>query len=307
MAKRSRYCPRWLLLLSVVLPAQHPPRPAASFYVRSITDKGHTPLRWMYTTCVAVRPHADGSADVQDGSDIEAIRRAAENWHTAIESCSYIRLDILDPSPAANLHFAEFGENENVIRWVESGWRHDDLAAGITTVFFVDDKGSTQDGRILDADVEINGEFFTYATTGDQERTDVENTLTHELGHVIGLDHPCDDGARRPLPPDDAGNPIPRCKPEMHLPQWLKDLTMYNFAELGETKKRSLEPEDIRGICEVYPIGEEPARCVHGVDLTRSGCRIGAGAAGGSWWPQIALIAALALFGLASRRRTTRR
>lgn len=294
--------PRRLGALGVLVVALVLPRASASFYVQSIADESRTPLHWKYTNCVAIRPNSAGTGDVQDGSDIEAIRRAAENWRAASESCSYLKIEILDPSPDAAVDFQEFGKNENTIVWIESGWTHDRNAAGITTVFFVDEKGNSQDGRILDADIEVNGEFFKYSTTDDRSRTDVENTVTHEMGHVMGLDHPCDDGARRPVPPDDAGNPIPKCRPELSLPQWLKDLTMYNFAEPGEDKKRSPEEEDVRGICEMYPLADAPDKCITEVDLTRSGCRVGAAAPGSSGWLLITL-ALLAGLAVAGRRR----
>jgi hypothetical protein len=36
---------------------------------------------------------------------------------------------------------------------------------------------------------------------------------------------------------------------------------MYNFAEPGETIKRTLEPDDINGLCAIYPTAEDPQVC----------------------------------------------
>ena len=56
-------------------------------------------------------------------------------------------------------------------------------------------------GRILDADVEMNNFNFAFTVDGTAPATaagrpvaDVQNTLTHELGHLLGLDHTCYDG-----------------------------------------------------------------------------------------------------------------
>ena len=78
------------------------------------------------------------------------------------------------------------------------------MATGITTVFYVD-HGEPDDGTILDADVELNDINFTFVVepTTQQPRagtevSDLENTLTHELGHVLGLDHTCANAATPP-------------------------------------------------------------------------------------------------------------
>ncbi len=64
---------------------------------------------------------------------------------------------------------------------------------------------------------------------------DVRNTVTHELGHVLGLAHP---------------NPY-------------TGATMSATAPPGETSKRVLTPSDVNGICTVYPVGYVPSNaCV---------------------------------------------
>ncbi len=104
--------------------------------------------------------------------------------------------------------------------------------------------------------------------------TDVENTLTHEIGHFIGLDHVNDANA-----------------------------TMYSRADIGETKKRSLAQDDIDGDCTIYPAGAAPTTCGDASNnLTGSGggCTCASAGAG----PLIALAGAL-LLGL--RRASLRR
>lgn len=247
----------------------------AEGYVPSTTDVSGTRLRWMHSNCIFVRPSSTGSADINDGSDLEALRRATSNWETATASCSYMTFNILEPIDDVELGFDKDGPNENVVVWVESEWAHEPQAAAITTVFFIDNKGSDQDGRIIDGDIELNGAFFTFSTTGDKSATDVENTLTHELGHLLGLDHPCDDGMRSPLPKDNLGQPIPSCTPISKLPLSLRESTMYNFAQPGEIKKRTPEAGDVQGICDTYPIDKNPGQCVQ-VNLESGGCVVAA-------------------------------
>ena len=276
--------PRWLAMaLSsalLLLSAQ-----TVRGYVRTTTNKSGKPVSWWNSNCILVRVSAKGSDDLSDGSDVAAVKQATRNWHAAVEQCSYLRFVFEEPdSPDPQVGHSLERPNENVIVWVEEGWEHELDAAGITTVTFVDAPGSTLDGQILDADMELNGEFFTFATNGDRRSADVESTVTHELGHMMGLDHPCDDGARVPLPKDDTGTPIPNCevvKKSMdpaHVA--MRETTMYNFAEPGETKMRSPEADDIRAVCEIYPIADDPGECVPAILETGTrtgGCDVSSG------------------------------
>jgi hypothetical protein len=81
---------------------------------------------------------------------------------------------------------------------------------------------------ILDADTDINATSHTFSTTDPPPPTDddVQNTLTHEMGHLLGFAH----------------SPDPRA-------------TMYASAGLAETSKRLLGADDVQAICETYPIG----------------------------------------------------
>ena len=46
---------------------------------------------------------------------------------------------------------------------------------------------------------------------------------------------------------------------------------MYNFADPGETKKRSPETDDIAGICQTYPLANDPNTCAPPPDYRDGG------------------------------------
>ena len=270
--------------------------PADATYVRSTTNRSGVPLRWMGSNCVFVRANSAGSDDISDGSDLLAIESAVDRWHSATAGCSYMRLNLQEPTADAEPFYDSDGPNESVIAWIESDWPHDAAAAGLTVLFFVDDESSSQDGRILDADIELNG-AFRFSTTGDPDATDVENTVVHELGHLLGLDHTCDDGARNPTPKDNRGELIPQCWPVRLLPPRITEATMYNFSDPGETKKRTPELGDVHGVCDIYPPDDDPGVCQR-VDLAPArGCDIPGrdDASGGRLAWLLAAIAALSL------------
>jgi hypothetical protein len=246
-----------LLLLSCI-----PVAGRASAYVVNRTTHSSTIIRWMYSNTVYININSSGSSDITDGSDILAAKRSLDSWRSSTKKCSYIQFAVQSESTGAvpkvdSTTKKNVSDEYNVINWEEKNWRYDALAAALTTVFFVDKSGSDQDGRIVDADLELNGVGFQFSTAGKAGCFDIENTITHELGHVLGLDHPCDDGTRTPTPTDQNGQKIPSCSSPT-LASWIKDTTMYNYAEAGETKKRTPEADDIAGICALYPTVNDP-------------------------------------------------
>jgi hypothetical protein len=158
---------------------------------------------------------------------------------------------------------------------------YDMNALAITSVF-----SRTSDGEILDADVEINARFFTWADVaaggplgaGSQ---DIQNTITHELGHVLGFDHTCRGPDGRPPGQDSTGIEIPDCacfgpngeapaSPDercRHATARLGDATMFASVHKGDTTRRDLAEDDIQAVCAVYPAGgdlpcgEPPSGC----------------------------------------------
>lgn len=252
----------------------------ANAYVPARTAKSQTPIRWKNTTCIFVQINSNGSDDIQDGSDVQAVKDSLTIWRESTQSCSYIDFNLLEDSPDISAEYNAEGENITSIAWVESGWStelgYDSKATGITIVHIIDYPESDRDGEILNADIELNGTYFHFSTAPDGEKgkTDIQNTVVHELGHVMGLDHPCDDGSHLPIPTDHLGQTIPKCS--YSLPASILDATMYNYAAQGEIKKRTPEADDILGICETYPIDEAPSSCRQPGAPIVSGCHIGA-------------------------------
>ena len=66
--------------------------------------------------------------------------------------------------------------------------------------------------------------------TGSCISTDAGSILTHEAGHMLGLDHPSDQPSA----------------------------TMYAFYSRGSTALRVLDADDVDGVCTVYPAGGAP-------------------------------------------------
>jgi Matrixin len=126
---------------------------------------------------------------------------------------------------STNVHY-EFGgyvaegvqqyDGKNIVYWLYSNWPYDPTLAAMTFRYY-----DTSDGHLLDADTVFNGEKFTWTVGGTGY--DIQNSATHEAGHFGGLGHSLDPEA-----------------------------TMYAKTQAGETKKRTLETDDIDGIEALY-------------------------------------------------------
>jgi MYXO-CTERM domain-containing protein len=290
----------------------------AGAYVRSRTKHG-TAVFWP-GSCVFIQPDSDGSPDLAPEAVFATVQKSMQNWQT-VTTCAYIRLNY-DAPAKLEAHL----DGKNVVKFRTDRWCHPDdaqdhgicydrNAAAITTVFYLDRPGDSQDGFIIDADVELNDVNFTFVNVVEgqplpspspgKSLADLENTLTHELGHLQGLDHTCKDAATPDNEVDENGKPPPACNDLGSLlpaeKAKIQEATMFNSAMPGETKKRTPEADDIAGICAIYPLA---AAAQHPVcketnleDYQTSGCQFAPGPAG------LSGLLLLGLLGLVRRPR----
>lgn len=117
-------------------------------------------------------------------NEFEAVQNSFANWRNVNES----EIDFEFAGSTTNA-VSNAGDNRNVIHWVDSNIGTGVFAVTITTF-------NTTTGQIVDADMELNDRDFTWdtlgptSTTGIIGRAMIENVVTHEIGHFIGLDHP---------------------------------------------------------------------------------------------------------------------
>lgn len=218
--------------------------------------------------CALLSVASDGSQDVAGDAEFDVIDQVLSTWRSQTEGCSYFEL------VNEGREDREVGlDGINLIKFREDFWCrpatkddpqecYDQAAAGITTLFFVDDAGSKRNGEIIDADIEFNGVQFALAvdgvSAGNQDCiADVANTFTHEIGHLVGLDHTCWIGG--PRPDDGNGDQVPMCSGA--LADDITEATMYNFQGCGEIKKATLEADDVAGLCAIYPAIQDPNEC----------------------------------------------
>ncbi len=216
--------------------------PAWAYVCTAVPGAGHT--LWWEPRNIPIVQHVACSLDVPDEAACKAAVTAAMQAWTDVPCTDFTFVDVGDTTnPRAGYDWRRPDDNHNVVVFREGtgdpqdAWPHTPGALAITTVTF-----NSRTGRILDADIEVNGAVrgqnqYTFGACNVDGsdcagKQDIQNTLTHEFGHVLGLDHPME-----------------------------RDATMYGSAEPGELKKRSLEDDDRAGICTIYPNGQVSTPC----------------------------------------------
>jgi len=274
-------------------------------FVRSGPTKHGNPLYWE-SGCILLAEDPDGTKEIAGDGEFDVVDASVATWNDANAACSYMDIVVTGKLDKPT----EVGrDGVNVLVFRDDSWCrpavdgnaakcYPQSAAGLTTAVFVDDGGS-RDGAIVDADIEINGKYFAISVDHMSLapmipsvaycRAELQNTLTHELGHLQGLEHTCRvDGDPERI--DGDGNPVPLCGNTSDPA--IVEATMYPFQDCDETKKEVLSPDDALGVCTIYPASDDPHECK--AAQLRAGCCN----AGGSAPP-----VGLALFVLLAWRR----
>jgi hypothetical protein len=206
------------------------------------------PLAWA-SSCVSFDVQRDGSRQVDVETARRVVQRAFDAWSQAdcpvdravcgepavVGEAGHPSLRAVDLGPAACAcaEFSEHGANANLIIFRDQGWvdchgapmPEADIAYAITTVTY-----SVKTGEIYDADLEINAkpdenELSTIDPPG-VIANDLQSILTHEFGHALGLAH----------------------TQTTHL-----DATMFAGYQTGSVAMRTLDVDDVCGVCAIYP------------------------------------------------------
>jgi hypothetical protein len=250
---------------------------AASGYVREVTTTG-VPVAWK-NPCVTMHLFLGAPPPILTGEQLfGASAAAASVWSQPALACSDIRLTVAAEA-SANVDVARDGKNAIVFRTEPGHWCgtqsasppdkscYPSSALAVTTIF-----KNKNSGEILETDIAFNavnynwGDRVGFPSLVTDQTPDFQNALTHELGHVIGLDHTCYSPGDDQRLLDNTGAPQLDCSAS---PPSVLETTMYPSVQLQDTLRRDLVADDIQGVCDIYPYSHET--CPVPVANTESG------------------------------------
>ena len=141
-------------------------------------------------------------------------------------------LELSDSPAPIRCDHQEYNQDDgNANAWIflDDAWPYEGRGhqLALTTLTF-----NVDNGEIFDVDVEINSFQFTITVGDDAVQADLQSVATHEAGHFFGLSHSNVQGA-----------------------------TMRPQYSEGDSSLRSLEADDVEGICALYPADREVAAC----------------------------------------------
>lgn len=237
---------------------------ASDPYVRSralVGDPDSHCLWWKEGTAIEYRQSEQGNPATTGESEFSAVTRSFQTWQAALGAGGSLSLVEGPRTPSRKVgHDVLTTNNENLVLFrtvlcrVSPGdpcrarddcmnqhdcWDYDSGTIALTTTTY-----ESTSGFIYGSDIEANAASFVFTTvdsppcvypvfTQSCVATDVQNTITHEIGHLLGLDHTTYPGS-----------------------------TMQKSAPAGETSKRTLDPGTLSFIPEVYPQGRPARDCV---------------------------------------------
>lgn len=186
---RSSIIARLLAVVVALIVAVVPPfsfSPCLAYTFQYADSGGNIPLRWPVKVIqIAFAPSLYvPPANVKSNSDaLSAARRALARWEV-VTNFQFVEFptgvqSVSSPSAPDGINVVTLAQTPENAALFEPGLE----TTSRTRVFF-----NPANGAISEADITVNPALL-YSTDGTPGTYDLETTFTHEIGHLLGLDH----------------------------------------------------------------------------------------------------------------------
>ena len=196
------------------------------------------------TPCVEIYLNEDGTKLLSFDTVSSIVEAAADAWNVPESSSLQMHYAGLTNETRVGYN-AYTSRNANIIVFRDDAWYEDPSIMALTSVIF-----RKSNGKIYDADMEINSYHYSFGVVTPRSPNgviDLQNTITHELGHVVGLDH-----------------------------SEVEAATMFPYSTDGVTYMQTLDADDIEAIGTIYPVSAQ-VECKFSTDgyFERPDCELG--------------------------------
>ena len=156
--------------------------------------------------------NATGAMEMSQAAVETLVAAATRKWSTPLNGNL-----VFNQNGHTNIKQPGHNDSVNVI-YFDDAWSQDPSLLALTYVW------SNPQGEIIGFDLAVNATDHTWATDGRADANDLMNTLSHEIGHALGIDH----------------------SPDVVL------ATMYPSSPAGEIQKRDLHEDDVAAATYLY-------------------------------------------------------
>jgi hypothetical protein len=185
----------------------------ASAYVRIAASNGFSPA-WS-SMPIPFWINQSGSPQISNGSEFDAVKAAFQTWQNVSIANVAFQYQGTTPVPTVGQ------DGLNVVTFVDDSVPLGSEAIATTFTFFtIDGTGSLV---IQEADIAVSTSI-KLSTAGDPDKYDIQSVITHEVGHLLGLDHSA-----------------------------LLSSVMSPYPAAGQLDQRTVSYDDMAGLASIYP------------------------------------------------------
>jgi hypothetical protein len=167
----------------------------------------------------------------------ELTQQCFDTWQTALcpgGGTPNVQIEAFPMVECSESRYNTRGPNQNVLVFHDDVWPDPKTASSVialTSVHF-----DPVSGQIYDVDLEFNSAVFTFELESASGGVDLQSVIQHESGHFLGL-------------------------ADLYAGSSQASTMYWDYGGSSNIAMRTLEPDDIAGVCTVFPPAATVAAC----------------------------------------------